>query len=157
MNVSTSQLINVLIQSVPAMPASDLVQQCHDWGMTPQPYQPSPADGNLPEFDAGYQFRFESEGSIAAGFDVLEKSGAILQAGFQLFFPRSLLVSKSKRYFDIIVNQIKHHYGSGQPMKVTGVTILNYGDPQTVCYISKAKVQGIDLVTVRVGNRVFWG
>ena len=155
--MDTSELISVLIQSVPTLPASALVQQCHDWGMTPQPYQPSPADGNLPEFDAGHQFRFESRGSTAAGFDVLEKEGAILQAGFQIFFPRGLFVSKSKMHLDNMVNLIEQHYGSGQPTQASGMTILNYGDSQTVCYISKAKVLGKDLITVRVGNRVFWG
>ncbi len=125
--------------------------------MTPQPYQPSPTDANLPEFDKGYQFRFETEGSTAGGFDVLERKGVILQAGFQVLFRRGFFVSKSKKYYERVVAHLDEHYGPGVPMQTGGVTILNYGDLNTVCYISKAKALGKDLITVRVGNRIFWG
>lgn len=157
MKIDTSELITLLIRSVSTLPASELVRKCHDLGMTPQPYQASAADGSLPDFDAGHQFRFETQDSMAAGFDVLEKEGAILQAGFQVFFPRYLFVSHSGKHFGGMVNWIEQHYGRGQPMQAGGVTMLNYGNTQTVCYISKAKARGKELITVRVGNRVFWG
>lgn len=156
MKQNTSDLIDLLIEVVPTVMASEFVQQCHDMGMTPQEYRPSPADSNLPDFDVGHQFRFETDGSWAAGFDVLEKEGRVLQAGFQIFFPRSLFVSKCKKYYQPMVKRIEGHYGPGAPMDAGGVSILNYGDPETVCYISKARALGKDLITVRVGNRIFW-
>lgn len=156
MKLETLQLINLLIQAVPKMAASELVQKCHDLGMIPQPYQQSPADSNLPEFDEGHQFRFETHGAAAAGFDILEKEGVILQAGFQIFFRRAFFICKSKKYYNSMVAQLEQHYGSGSLMKTSGVTISNYGDPRTVCYISKAKALGKDLITIRVGNRLFW-
>lgn len=156
MKQSTSDLIDLLIETVPTVMASELVQKCHNLAMTPQEYQPSPTDGNLPDFDAGRQFRFETDGSWAAGFDVLEKDGKILQAGFQIFFPRTLFKPKAKKNFQAMVEHIEDHYGAGAPLNAGGTTILNYGDPHTVCYISKTRALGKDLITVRVGNRIFW-
>ncbi|MCG2660677.1 MAG: hypothetical protein L6437_10585 [Kiritimatiellae bacterium] len=157
MKLETPELINLLILATPKMAASELIQKCLEIGMTAQPYRASPQDSNLPAFDVGHQLRFDTDGSLAAGFDVLEKDGLVLQAGFQIFFHRGLFGSKSKKHYQEIVTHIEQHYGPGVPTEAKGIAILNYGDPQTVCYISKTKALGKDVVTVRVGNRIFWG
>jgi hypothetical protein len=156
MRQNTLDLVDLLIETVSTARASILVEKCHELGMTPQKYQPSPAVSNLPDFDVGHQFRFEADSSWAAGFDILEKDGMVLQAGFQIFYPRAFFVSKSKKHYQAMIEQIERHYGPGVPMKVGGIMILNYGDTNTVCYISKAKALGKDLITVRVGNKIFW-
>ena len=55
-----------------------------------------------------------------------------------------------------MMGQIEQHYGAGKPIQALGFILLEYGDSSTVCYISEGKSLGNDLITVRVGNRIFW-
>jgi hypothetical protein len=150
------EVIDILIDHVPSSRASELVQICHDSQMTPKIYRPSPHDANLPEFDTGYQFLFASDGCRLANLDILQTDERILQAGIQLFIPRRLFLSRSTKYRHTIVKHLDKHYGLGAPLQAGQVDLMNYGDSSSVCYISKTVAQNEDIITVRVGNRMYW-
>ncbi len=48
-------------------------------------------------------------------------------------------------------------YGDGEAMDLGSTQIINFANERTVAYISKASAGGVDAITVRVGNRTFWG
>ena len=156
MKLETLDIVDLLIQATPTESASQLVQHCLQIGMTAQQYRASSLDANLPPFDIGHQLRFHADGCWAAGLDVLEKNGFVLQSGFQMFFYRGLFGSKSRKLHQKIVERIEQHYGPGVPTNSSGIDILNFSNDQSVCYTSTTKSHGNNVITVRVGNRRFW-
>lgn len=154
--ISTGEIIGLLVARVADILAADLVKECGDLGMRHVPYQDVGPTSNLPPFEAGYHFRFNPDGKEEVLFEILEKDGLVLQAGYQLALPTSLLFSKAKKRHRQLKEILETHYGVGQPMNVGGVEIINYGNATTIAYISKAKVAGTDAITVRIGNRRFW-
>ena len=155
MRLHISYIIEILIKLVPTTPISEILQNCQRLGMVSQKYQHNPADSSLPDYDNAYHFRFETNDSKTSLFEVLEKEGLILQAGFQILYPSSLLFSKSKKHHEQMISQLEENYGEGVPMNAGGTQIINYGDSNNICYISKAKVSGGDIITVRVGNKFY--
>jgi hypothetical protein len=49
-----------------------------------------------------------------------------------------------------------YHYDVGYPMNVGEIEIINYGNENTIAYLSHTKITGNDVITIRVGNRRFW-
>lgn len=154
--ITTREIIGLLVGRVADTPAADLAKECTDLGMRQVPYQDVGLASNLPPFEAGYHFRFNPDGKEEAIFEILEKDGFLLQAGYQLALPASLFFSKTKRRHRQLKQSLETHYGFGEPMKVSGIEIINYGNDTTIAYISSAKIAGTDAITVRVGNRRFW-
>jgi len=136
--------------------ASDLVCECVDLGMRPVPYQDVGGSSDLPPFEAGHQFRFNPDGNEEAMFEILEKDSRVLQAGYQLTFPISVLFAKARKRYNQLKEILEGHYAVGQPFHVIGCALINYGNDATIAYLSRYKAFGRDAVTVRVGNRRFW-
>jgi hypothetical protein len=143
------------VNSVADAKAEWLVQECSRLGMQEVPYQPVVADSNLRPFDEGHHLRFSVAGANAL-FEILERDGAVVQAGFQITFPRSVFFSKAKRHHLALRKALETHYGIGQPMDVGTAQIVNFANESTVAYISRVSAAGMDAITVRVGNRTFW-
>lgn len=150
-------LINLLAQNVPNETASTLVGKCLQLGMVEHPHKSTPDDVNLPPFDKAYQFQFQAPEALAAGFEILEKETRILQAGFQLSFPRAFLMSPAGKQFDEIGSFLQAHYGQGRRMNMAGAKAIYFESPSAVCYVSRAKLPDQDFISVRTGNRAFWG
>ena len=154
--ITAGEIIALLVGRLADIPAADLVKECGDLGMRQVPYQDVVPDSNLPPFEAGYHFRFNPDGKEEALFEILEKEGLVLQAGYQLALPTSLFFSKAKKRHHQLKEILETHYGVGQPMNVGRVEIINYGNDTTIAYISRAKITGTDAITIRIGNRRFW-
>jgi hypothetical protein len=154
--ITTQEIIGLLVGHVADISASDLVKKCNDLGMQQVPYQDVGLDSNLPPFEAGYHFRFNLDGKEEVLFEILEKESLVLQAGYQLVFPASLFSSKAKKKHRQSEEVLETYYGVGLVMKVGRIKTTNYGNDTTVAYISRAKGAGIDVITLRVGNRRFW-
>lgn len=155
--ITTEEIIKLLVEHVADISSSGLVKKCEDIGMIQVPYQDIGLASNLPTFEKGYHFRFSSDGNNDAIFEILEKDDYVLQAGFQFTTHASLFFSKASKNHRQLKDILESHYGIGQPMHVSGFEIINYSNHSTIAYISKAKVAAIDSITVRVGNRKFWG
>lgn len=154
---SLKEIISLLIESVANLSANDFVEKCRAFGMEEQPYLDLGFDRTLPDFDKGYNFNFNTEDNNKTILEILQKGDHILQAGFQIIYPPSLFFAKIKKHYPKIISFLEAHYGVGFPMKMGNSEILNYGDDKTVCYVSKAKVNNGDVLTLRVGNKLFWG
>lgn len=154
--ITTHEIIALLVSWVADKPAAELVSECRNLGMRQVPYQDVGLASNLPTFEAGYHFRFNPDGKEEALFEILEKDGLVLQAGYQLAIPSALLFSKTKNRHRQLKEVLEAYYGVGYPMHAGGIEIINYGSDTTIAYLSKAKVAGTDAITVRVGNRRFW-
>lgn len=154
--ITTREIIGLLVRRVADTPAANLAKECADLGMRQVPYQDIGLASNLPPFEAGYHFRFNPDSKEEALFEILQKDGLVLQAGYQLALPASLFFSKAKKRHRQLKESLEAHYGPGQPMSVGGIEIINYGNDITIAYISRAKVAATDAITVRVGNRCFW-
>jgi len=153
--ITPAQLLDLLANSVADAQANELVEECAQLGMREIPYQ-SAGDSNLPPFDEGHHLRFSIAGGNAL-FELLEKDGAVVQAGFTMTFPRSFFFSKAKKHHRQLREALVTRYGDGEPMDLGSTQIINFANERTVAYISKASAVSVDAITVRVGNRTFWG
>lgn len=150
--ITSAEVIKLLVTGIANIPASELLSECNKIGMRQVPYQDvGGIDSILPPFDAGYHLRFNPDGKEEALFEILEKDGFVLQAGYQLGLP------KAQNRYQQLKQIIESHYGGGYPMDVGEIEIINYGNENTVAYLSHTKIAGNDVITIRVGNRRFWG
>jgi len=141
---------------VPEDKASDLVKKCKETGMNEIGYVHTGMDSNLPEFDKGYNLVFKTNDDAEARLEILEKDSIIMQAGIQIVYPTSFFFSKAKKHFKILKDHCDDYFGERLPMNMGGAEILNYGNISSVCYLSKIKVNGRDVINFRVGNKKFW-
>lgn len=153
---SLEETFSLLTDSVPEDKASDLVKKCKETGMNEIEYLDTGMDSNLPEFDKGYNFVFKTNDDAETRLEILEKYSIIMQAGIQIIYPPSFFFSKAKKHFKILKDHSDNYYGVSLPMNMGGAEILNYGNISSVCYLSKMKVNGRDVINFRVGNRKFW-
>ena len=81
------------------------------------------------------------------------------QAGIQIIYPKKPSTSNLNEHYKKIAKTAESYYGIGQPIQAGNMEILNYGNNETVFYISKSNVYATneELLTFRVGNRAFWG
>jgi len=155
--IASNEIISLLVTSVPHVRATELVDQCRKRGMLEVPYQAIGLDSTLPPFEKGYHFRFNPGIKAQALFEILQKDGLILQAGYQLVFQPALFFSYDRKKHCELKAILEDHYGVGYPTEVgEGAEIINYGNDTTIAYISKVRVNRRDVITVRVGNRRFW-
>ncbi len=149
----------LLADTVSVLSADEFVARCRGIGMVEQPFVDADIDQNLPIFDNGYLFRYITDDDATAMLEVLEKEGRILQAGVQIIYPKTLSSSNLNEHYKNIVKISESYYGIGQPTQVGNMEILNYGNSETVFYVSKSNVYITNeaLLTFRVGNRDFWG
>jgi len=153
---SLDQTFSLLTDSIPIDSATDLVKKCKAVGMNQIAYVDTGLESNLPEFDNGYSFTYKTDDGVEARLEILEKDSIIMQAGIQIIYQPSFLFSKAKKHFNILKGKSDDYYGESLPMNVSGVEILNYGNPSSVCYLSRMRVNGGDAINFRVGNRKFW-
>ena len=159
MNVITTRgVIGLLVNQVGVAKAEDFAEQCIQVGMTEHnsPERDdalSMCNSNLPSFEAQHHFNFKLDGKNEALFEILEKDGLILQAGYQVIFPpRFPFPSQATSKYHDAIQAMENHYGTGMPMTQPGVQIMNYGNAMTVGYAALMKQS----LTARVGNRCFW-
>ena len=153
---SLDEIFSLLTESVPEHNASKLFEKCKEIGMREIEYINTGLDSNLPEFDKGYNFVFQINDNVETKLEILEKDFIIMQAGIQSIYSPSIFSSKAKKHFNILKNKSDKYYGEGSPMNMGGVEILNYGNIYSVCYLSKMKSKGRDVINFKVGNRKFW-
>lgn len=160
--ITTHGIIGLLVNQVGVAQAENFSEQCIQVGMTEQisPERDealSLCNSALPPFDAQHHFVFKLDGKHEAVFEILEKDGVILQAGYQALFP-SLFPFRSKangKYNDA-VQALNGHYGTGMPINQSGSKTMNFGNAESVAYASLMKVGKAQSLTARVGNRHFW-
>ena len=148
--ITSAEVIKLLVTGIADITASELLSECNKIGMRQVPYQDVGLDSNLPPFDAGYHLRFNPDGKEEALFEILQKDGFVLQAGYQLVLP------KAQNRYQQLKQILESHYGVGYPMDVGEMEIINYGNENTIAYLSHTKIAGNDAITIRVGNRRFW-
>lgn len=150
------KIFSLLTDFVPEDKATNLIDKCKEIGMNEVEYLDTGMDSNLPEFDNGYNFVFKTNNDTETRLEILEKDSIIMQAGIQIIYPPSFFFSIAKKHFKILKRHSDGYYGKCLPMNVGGVVILNYGNILSVCYLSKMKVNGKNVITFKVGNREFW-
>jgi len=160
--ITTHGVIGLLVNQVSVAQAEDFLEQCLQVGMT-EHHSPerdealSLCNSNLPSFDAQHHFIFKLDGNHEAVFEILEKDGLILQAGYQTFFPlRFLFASKAVGKYHDAIQSLESHYGTGTPIRQQNVDTMNFGNAETVGYAALMKVGRAHSLTARVGNRHFW-
>lgn len=153
---SLDDTFSLLTESVPEHSASILFKKCKEIGMSEIEYIDTGIDSNLPEFDKGYNFVYRTSDNAEAKLEILEKGLIIMQAGIQIIYSPSFFSSKTKKHFNILKDKSDNYYGECLPMNMGGVEILNYGNLYSVCYLSKMKTNGRDVINFKVGNRKFW-
>lgn len=154
---SLADTFTLLTHSVGNLTINQVLQKCRDIGLDEYPYIDLGMDSSLPEFDNGYLFKYKTDDNIEVLLDILEKEKKILQAGIQIIYPRKLFISKIGKHYKKLTDMAEDYYDTGSPMNLGNIKILNYGNNQTVCYISQSKVNKRNILTLRVGNTVFWG
>ena len=148
--ITSAQVIKLLITEVANTGASELLNECEKIGMRQIRYQNIGLDSNLPPFDTGYHLRFNPDGKEEALFEILQKDGFVLQAGYQL------VLQRAQNRYQQLKQILESHYGVGYPMNVGEIELINYGNEKTIAYLSHTKISGNDVITIRVGNRRFW-
>lgn len=154
--ITSDEVIKLLVTGIANITASELLSECKKIGMRQVPYQDVGLDSNLPPFDEGYHLRFNPNGKEEALFEILQKDGFVLQAGYQLVLPTSLSFSKASNRYQQLKQILESHYGVGYPMDVGGIESINFGNEKTITYLSKANIAGNVAITIRVGNKYFW-
>ncbi|MBS3955235.1 MAG: hypothetical protein KGZ88_19980 [Methylomicrobium sp.] len=148
--ITSAEVIKLLVTGVAKIGASELLNECKKIGMRQIPYQDIGIDSNLPSFDTGYHLRFNPDGKEEALFEILQKDDFVLQAGYQL------VLSRAQNRYQQFKQLLESHYRVSYPMNVEEIEIINYGNENTIAYLSHAKIAEKDVITIRVGNRRFW-
>ncbi|MEK0337591.1 MAG: hypothetical protein QQN41_09180 [Nitrosopumilus sp.] len=154
--VSLENLCRLLVEAVPNDSSFVLLNKCKALGMTETEYLEVDMDSNLPDFDKGYHLLTETDDSMQARIEILERGEDVLQVGFQVTYQRTFFFSKSKKHYKMIKPIANDFYGKHFPMKAKDVEILNYGNESSVCYLSLTNMNGVDSITFRIGNRKYW-
>jgi hypothetical protein len=148
--ITSAQVIKLLVSGIANISASELLNECRKIGMRQVPYQDIGLNSNLPSFDTGYHLRFNPDGKEEALFEILQKDGFVLQAGYQLVLPRA------QNRYQQLKQILESHYDVSYPMNVGEIEIINYRNETTIAYLSYTRITGNDVITIRVGNRRFW-
>lgn len=148
--------VSLLFESVGLIPAKELVKKCMDLGMDELPYRDLGHDSTLPSFDEGYMFNYETDDNEIAFLEILEKDNMILQAGIQIIYKPSFTSMKMKKNHKYLLELSEKHYGSGFLTKVGLADVTNFGDYETVCYLSKMKARGVKSIIFRIGDKKYW-
>lgn len=148
--ITSAEVVRLLVAGVANMGASELLNECKKIGMRQVPYQDIGLDSNLPPFDIGYHLRFNPDEKEETLFEILQKDGFVLQAGCQL------VLQGAQNKYQQLKQILESHYGIGYPTNVGEIEIVNYGNENTIAYLSYTKFAGKDVITMRVGNRRFW-
>ena len=152
------EVFSLFTDAVGRISVPELLNMLRDMDLLEGSYASTPYDEALPDFDYGYSFVGATDDNDSVIVDVLEKDTKILQAGFQVMFPFRLFSSRGRKAKRTLANQAELYYGPGVPMPMGRVKIVNYGDLRTICYISTMRTSTGDYVlTLRIGNREFWG
>ncbi|MBL7961269.1 hypothetical protein JNL27_13640 [bacterium] len=150
------ELIYFIINAVDSMSSIQAIEECNRLGMKKIEFQHLSADSNIPQYDNGYAFTCSTQNNNISQVEILEKEKQILQMGFQIVYKPRLILSRITGDLKRMNAILKNYYGDGVPMAMDNVDILNFGNENTACYISKIKINNYNIITLRVGNRLFW-
>jgi hypothetical protein len=159
-SITSQAIIAMLIRQVPVAPAEEYAENCRLIGMREQRLQHresalSVAGASLPTFDKFRHFVFILDDLEGVEFEILEREGMILQAGYQVHFRSSMFSFRPKKFFERSVQVLESHYGPGIPMEQPSMHLFNYGDVSTVAYVSLSQTSFSKSLSLRVGNRRF--
>lgn len=157
MTYSIAETFNLLIRVVGNKSAEELLETCRQLGMTENKFIKLGNYQALPNFDSGYVFSFNTDNDETAKMEILVVDNRVLQAGIQIIYKQSLFFSNLMKQYKRTVAFMEEYYGAGVPMDVgNNMEIMNFGDIETVSYVSKIKVNGRDSLTLKVGNAKLW-
>jgi hypothetical protein len=157
MKYSLAETFELLTSSVNNISAQALVDQCLKLGMKEVDNIDLGFDSMLPQFDNSFVFIFSTDDEEKARLEILDKEGKILQAGIQIFYKPAIFFSNFKKHYRKTIELLEKHYGPASPIDLgNNMEIINFGDLKTVAYTSKMKLNGSDILTLKVGNTEFW-
>lgn len=151
-----NEIFALLYESVGNVSPGELCQKCRELGMPERPYVESGMDQGMPEFDNGHWFACPVEGGQEGNFEILEAKDDIVQAGVHLIFRPRLFFSKASKFYKAACEIAERAYGVGAPMNMGPMQICNFGNAESICYVSKGRGPAGEFVVLRVGNRKFW-
>ncbi len=148
-------LFLLLVRCVLDGTPENVTKVCTSPEMIGVPYVATPIDETLPAFDQGHWFTLSIGASVPARLEVLFKEEQVLQAGVQIIYDEQG-TDAAARDFRAIERAADRHYGLGVSLDMGPVENKNYGDGDTVFYVTKYVANRRDILTFRVGNRRFW-
>ncbi len=154
--LSLEEIVKLLYTDILISKPETLAEKCRNLGMKEDKFVDLNILGTLPEFDNGFAFIYETDNKVNARLEIIDKDGIIMQAGIQIIYPISVFSSKSTKHFKYLTNKLNEIYGAAMPMDMPGTKILNYGNENSVCYISISTVNKKKCITLKFGNRAFW-
>jgi hypothetical protein len=153
---SLNEIFALLYQSVGNVSTDELCEKCRELGMVERPYVDPGMDQGMPKYEGAYWFACPIEGGHEGNFEILEAKEDIVQAGIQVVFRPGLFFSKASRFYKTACEIAQRTYGLGAPMNMGPMEIYNFGNSESICYVSKGRGPAAEFVTIRVGNRKFW-
>jgi hypothetical protein len=155
--IPVRQILQMLFDAVPKKSAEELCAICRNLGMTDQAFDVDDIYVGTQPYDAGHHFSFHINPDTEAKFEILAIRGQTFQAGLQVLVPTSLTRSESKQLQQEIEGILDKKYGPGIPIKNESISMTNYQGNDTAAYVSNIWYGGVEMLTVRVGNRKFIG
>ena len=157
--LSLIQSLYLLIESVGKITYLDFIKNINNLEIEEVGYCKTLFDSNLPNFDKAQSFRYITENNKLVTLEVLGINNDILQSRISIYYKSPILsfLSKVKNHYKILVNLLIDIYGNAFPLEINDINTLNYQNDKTVCYISIMRQNNIDIITINVGNRKYWG
>jgi hypothetical protein len=155
--ISVKQILEMLFNSVPKESAEDLCTICRNLGMTNQTFDVDDIDVGHQPYDVGYHFSFHIDRDTEAKFEILAVLGQIYQAGLQVFLPSPSTRSVSTRLQQEVESILVNTYGPGNPIKNESISMITYRGDDTAAYAANIWYGGLEMLTVKIGNRRFIG
>jgi hypothetical protein len=156
MRNNINDILSLLIDSVISKSGRQLVDTCVNLEMIKQEFIEFGFDSTFPEFDRGYLYFYTTDNKETSRLEILERENEILQTGIQIVYKSVLFTANFKKDFQIAKIILDKYYGTGSQMNVGKVETINYGDGKTICYLSKLKMNGKNVLTIRIGNALLW-
>lgn len=157
--LSLIQSLYLLIESVGKITYIEFIKNINKLEIEEVNYCKTLFDSNLPNFDKAQWFRYITENNKLVMLEVLGINNDILQSKISIYHKSPILsfLSKVKNHYKLLVNLIIDIYGNAYPLDINDIKMLNFQNDKTVCYISIMRQNNIDVITINVGNRKYWG
>lgn len=157
MTYNIKDTFNLLVYSVETKLATEFVETCLELGMIQKEFMDNTwLSPNFPAFDNGYTFHYNIGHDEFTVLEIYEKEEKILQAGIQVFYKPVIFFRDSKKHFKQAVGFLSEYYGEGHPVEFDNVKTIYYQDLNTICYISTARENNKDVLTLKVGKAEYW-
>jgi hypothetical protein len=153
--VSIEDVFDFLTTAVPRQKPSEIAGKFRTMGLTESAIsKDEPYSGNV-SFEKGYRFICSTTSNAPCCIEVLQRDGEVLQAGIQIAHEVALM-EKGNDDFALLKNLCDRHYTDSKVAEVSGTRVINYGNTESVAYLSKMRQNDRNVITFRVGNRLFW-